>query len=128
MRFVWVLTLKMSFAPFFMVIFIINELKYVGIRSFKAIKGISLFEVHPFCVAGTHFEYCIKREATTTMSNGDYCSGRYLFLAGLVHQLLVISASIRWFTLIIFLDEIKGTVLFIPYHERICSFGYLNKI
>ena len=41
----WGLTLKMSFAPIFMVIFVISKLKYRGIRSFKAIEGISLSEV-----------------------------------------------------------------------------------
>ena len=36
----------MSFAPIFMVIFVISKLQYVGIRSFKAIGGILLSEIH----------------------------------------------------------------------------------
>ena len=43
----WVLTLKMIFAPTFIVIFVISKSKYVGIRSFKAIGGVSRSEVHP---------------------------------------------------------------------------------
>ena len=37
----------MLFAPIFMVIFVISKLKYVGIRSFKAIENVLLSEVHP---------------------------------------------------------------------------------
>ena len=45
-RFFWVLTLKMSFAPIFVVIFVISKSKYVGIRSFKATGGITLSKIH----------------------------------------------------------------------------------
>ena len=46
----WILTLKMSFAPIFMVIFIISHSKYVGIRSFKATGGNLLPEDYPLVV------------------------------------------------------------------------------
>ena len=37
----------MSFALIFTIIFVISKSKYVDIRSLKAIRGISLSEVHP---------------------------------------------------------------------------------
>ena len=39
--------LKMSLAPISMVIFVISESKYVGIKSFKAVGGILLLGVYP---------------------------------------------------------------------------------
>ena len=41
-----VLTLKVSFALIFTVKFVISKSKYVGIRSFKTIRGISHSEAH----------------------------------------------------------------------------------
>ena len=69
----WVLTLKMLFAPIFMVISVISKSKYVAIQSFKAIEGIYLAfgstpstslsqsAVHARVVPMTavwYFEYC----------------------------------------------------------------------
>ena len=48
--FSWDLTLKMLYAPVFMVLFVIGKSKYVGVRSFKAIGGVSLLEVRPLSV------------------------------------------------------------------------------
>ena len=47
-RFFRVLTLKMSFAPISVVIFVISESKYVKIRSFKTMGGVSLRKYTPF--------------------------------------------------------------------------------
>ena len=64
----------MSFAPHFVVVFVISESKYIGIRSFKAIEGISLSEVYFVIGSPRGVRHGFQDQTTLFVVHVDYVS------------------------------------------------------